>query len=170
MSPIRLTVALSTLLVATPALAEAPYTHDQIVNFLASTAELGASRAICIGSIEECSPQAAPGLDMRVQFDLGSDELVPATRQVLGFFATAILDPRLSAASFLIEGHTDARGTAEYNFDLSARRAESVRLFLIEAGVPAERLDAVGLGETTPRTADPMDDENRRVELRAVVR
>ena len=155
---------------AMPAAAESPYTLDHVVDFLASTAELGASRAICIGSVEECMPPSAPGLDMRVQFDLDSDRLAPDAQQVLGVFAAALNDPRLAAADFRIEGHTDARGSATYNDGLSERRAEAVRRFLIEAGVPEARLEAVGLGQHQPRTDNPLDDENRRVELRAVIR
>lgn len=155
---------------ATPAAAESPYTLDHVVDFLASTAELGASRAICIGSVQDCIPPAAPGLDMRVQFDLDSDRIAPEAQQVLGVFAAALTDPRLAAADFRIEGHTDARGSVAYNDGLSERRAEAVRRFLIEAGVPEARLEAVGLGQHRPRTDNPLDDENRRVELRAVVR
>jgi outer membrane protein OmpA-like peptidoglycan-associated protein len=49
-----------------------------------------------------------------------------------------------------VEGHTDDRGDDASNMDLSQRRAESVRKYLIDKGVPAERLKAVGYGESQP--------------------
>ncbi|MFN4098630.1 MAG: OmpA family protein [Pararhodobacter sp.] len=169
MKHISLSFTLVVLLMTAPAFAQT-YSRDQIIDFLAGTAELGASRSLCIGTVAECAPPAAPGLDMRVQFDLDSDRLTPEASQVLGLFAGALVDPRLAAADFRIEGHTDARGGAAYNDQLSERRAQAVRSFLIDVGVPETRLEAVGLGQSAPRTADPLDDENRRVELRAVIR
>jgi outer membrane protein OmpA-like peptidoglycan-associated protein/opacity protein-like surface antigen len=70
-----------------------------------------------------------------------------------------------------IRGHTDASGEAEANRDLSVRRAESVRQALIQLGLPAARLTAVGYGEEAP-IADNGTPEgrasNRRVEVRRV--
>jgi outer membrane protein OmpA-like peptidoglycan-associated protein len=50
----------------------------------------------------------------------------------------------------LIEGHTDSRGTAEYNQALSAQRAAAVQDALLARGVPASQLRAIGRGESTP--------------------
>ena len=67
-----------------------------------------------------------------------------------------------------VEGHTDSQGKDKYNLDLSQRRSESVRAYLIAQGVAPDRLDAVGYGETVPiadnKTADGRA-ENRRVEF-----
>jgi len=49
-----------------------------------------------------------------------------------------------------IEGHTDSRGNAEWNMNLSRRRAESVRKFLVDSGIEADRLEAEGFGKTRP--------------------
>jgi outer membrane protein OmpA-like peptidoglycan-associated protein len=67
-----------------------------------------------------------------------------------------------------IEGHTDAEGTPERNARLSKRRAEAVAQYLAEAGVDAERLSAIGYGETRP--VAPNDTagnraRNRRIEF-----
>jgi outer membrane protein OmpA-like peptidoglycan-associated protein len=75
-----------------------------------------------------------------------------------------------------IEGHTDARGSADYNLELSERRAESVQEYLIGKGVSADRLVAKGYGETKPVEEDCKDkasskerkrcwSKNRRVEF-----
>ena len=67
-----------------------------------------------------------------------------------------------------IAGHTDSRGSDKYNMNLSQRRAEAVRNYLISKGIAAERLSAKGYGESQP-VADNATDEgrfkNRRVEL-----
>ena len=68
-----------------------------------------------------------------------------------------------------IAGHTDARGSAQYNLALSEKRAEAVRRYLIEAGIPAQRLRARGYGESQPlRSGNDASSyaANRRVELR----
>ncbi len=53
-----------------------------------------------------------------------------------------------------IEGHTDSRGTDEYNADLSRRRANSVMKWLVEQGVEADRLTAKGFGERNPEVPE----------------
>jgi outer membrane protein OmpA-like peptidoglycan-associated protein len=69
----------------------------------------------------------------------------------------------------LLEGHADRAGSSPYNLDLSARRARSVRNWLIgQGGVPPERLQAVGRGDTQPIVDAPNKDLqylNRRVEV-----
>ena len=67
-----------------------------------------------------------------------------------------------------VAGHTDSRGSDEYNINLSQRRADAVRNYLISKGIAADRLTAKGYGESQP-VADNATDEgrfkNRRVEL-----
>jgi outer membrane protein OmpA-like peptidoglycan-associated protein len=65
-------------------------------------------------------------------------------------------------------GHTDNTGTAAYNFDLSQRRAIAVRDILLGAGVPSNRLSAVGAGEDRPVATNLTTSgraQNRRVEI-----
>ena len=67
-----------------------------------------------------------------------------------------------------VAGHTDSRGSDEYNMKLSQRRAEAVRSYLVSKGIASDRLSAKGYGESQP-VADNATDEgrfqNRRVEL-----
>jgi outer membrane protein OmpA-like peptidoglycan-associated protein len=74
----------------------------------------------------------------------------------------ALSDPRLAGNTFLIAGHSDGRGSADYNVDLSQKRAEAVRLHLItKFGVGAERLVAKGMGAKQLKNAkDPLAAEN----------
>jgi outer membrane protein OmpA-like peptidoglycan-associated protein len=68
----------------------------------------------------------------------------------------------------LIEGHTDNTGSAAYNQDLSQRRAEAVRQFLIQQGISPGRLIARGYGEAYPVTSNSNPagrQQNRRVEI-----
>ncbi len=71
-------------------------------------------------------------------------------------------------ANIEVAGHTDSRGSDEYNMTLSQQRAEAVRNYLISKGIAADRLTAKGYGESQP-VADNATDEgrfkNRRVEL-----
>ena len=84
--------------------------------------------------------------------------------------AGAMLSAEFADTRFLLVGHTDARGGAEYNLDLSYRRAASLRQWLVERfGFRAERISAEGRGEQEPvATGNSPDDHarNRRVELR----
>jgi len=57
--------------------------------------------------------------------------------------------------SLEIEGHTDSRGSEEYNLDLSERRAASVRDWLVDNGIDGARLSAVGKGEGDPQVPEP---------------
>ena len=52
--------------------------------------------------------------------------------------------------AFTVEGHADERGTREYNFALGARRAESVKAYLISKGVSAGRIKTVSYGKERP--------------------
>ena len=70
-----------------------------------------------------------------------------------------------------VAGHTDAVGPGEYNQTLSEKRAEAVKTFLTERGVPADRIMVVGYGEAQPRASnDTVEGRrlNRRVEIRAI--
>jgi OOP family OmpA-OmpF porin len=101
-----------------------------------------------------------------VTFEYGSDRLKPEASKTLDeAVATLRLNPDVSVE---VAGHTDGRGSGAYNLDLSQRRAEAVRLHLIERGV-ANVLTARGYGEREP-IADNMTEagraENRRVVLR----
>ncbi len=162
--------ALAIALVSGGAFAEPMQSSEDIVKFFANAVDLGASRAICVGTEDECAKKAkAPaqtGLDMLVNFDLDSAELTPDARAKLSEFAKALRDNRLKAHTFLVEGHTDASGPTDYNERLSERRAQSVTAFLLSNGIESSRIRPIGMGETHPRVTNPYDPVNRRVEMR----
>lgn len=139
----------------------------EIVDFFVKS-KLGAERGLCIGTEQECDKTAPKpaGLDMLINFELDSANLTEQAQQNLDEFAKALHNDQLASARFIVEGYTDARGSEEYNLTLSERRAQAVTRFLYEKGVPQEKVSAMGMGETNPRAADPLDGENRRVEMR----
>jgi outer membrane protein OmpA-like peptidoglycan-associated protein len=79
----------------------------------------------------------------------------------------ALKDPRLSNYKFKIAGHTDAKGSAEYNQKLSERRAASVRNYLIfQYDLEPERIETAGFGKSQLLDpAKPEDGINRRVQV-----
>ena len=76
--------------------------------------------------------------------------------------------PQLEGRKFTVIGHTDAKGSDVYNKALSDRRAAAVRAYLMNNGVAASRLKAMGKGESQLLNSDEPDAaENRRVEIQA---
>lgn len=143
------------------------YTADQLIEFMVEQADLGSARSLCIGTKSECA-EAQPkpkGFDMRLTFDLDSSALLPEAKANLEVVAAALKDDRLRVAKFKVEGHTDARGSDDYNMNLSIARARSVAEFLVSRDVDPSRILAEGHGESAPLAADPLDPDNRRVEL-----
>lgn len=69
----------------------------------------------------------------------------------------------------LIEGHCDSRGSDEYNRGLGERRANSIRDYMVTAGIAAERIQTISWGEEKPAVANPQSEEeysqNRRGEF-----
>ncbi len=102
-----------------------------------------------------------------ILFDTNSDRLKPESAAPIQAVAKALeTDPALK---LLIEGHTDAAGSAEANLDLSKRRAEAVKAVLVsQFNVAASRLTTNGLGATKPIDSNDTPKgraQNRRVEF-----
>ena len=101
-----------------------------------------------------------------VLFDTGSYTLKPGAREKLAKISGIVLaHPGLNLQ---IEGHTDSVGGDEFNQQLSERRADSVRDFLAEQGVPGSAISARGFGKTQPVAGNDTAEgrqRNRRVEL-----
>jgi outer membrane protein OmpA-like peptidoglycan-associated protein len=108
-----------------------------------------------------------PGIDLQINFELGSAEIGAAAKDALVKLGTALRDPRLKDQTILVAGHTDGKGDKAYNQGLSERRAAAVRGFLVEKfGLGADRLVAIGYGfERLKNKDDPNAAENRRVQV-----
>jgi peptidoglycan-associated lipoprotein len=101
--------------------------------------------------------QATPGSQQdfvvnvgdRVFFETDSSELTPQSRATLDKQAQW-LGNYSQYGQFTIEGHADERGTREYNIALGARRAQTVRDYLISRGVAANRMRTISYGKERP--------------------
>jgi outer membrane protein OmpA-like peptidoglycan-associated protein len=99
-------------------------------------------------------------------FKVGSAEIPDTLKKQLDVFAEVLKSKRGSGKLLRVEGHADASGAAAYNQNLSQRRAEAVKGYLVDLGAEASMLEAVGMGASIPKIkADPFSAENRRVEI-----
>lgn len=116
---------------------------------------------------EIVAKQELPKVDVTIQFDLDSDRIRPDSIAAVNELGVALISEALKNSRIALNGHTDASGSAEYNQDLSDRRAASVRAYLIKTfGIPEDRLLAIGFGEERLKNnGDPEGPENRRVEV-----
>jgi outer membrane protein OmpA-like peptidoglycan-associated protein len=107
-------------------------------------------------------------VNINISFDFDSaalrEDQKPKLVALCGAMTTA------DVQMFRILGHTDSSGAADYNERLSKLRAEEVKRYLVsDCGIPADRMEAVGVGKRFPfDPADPRADVNRRVEFQAL--
>jgi outer membrane protein OmpA-like peptidoglycan-associated protein len=158
---------------------QAPPSVDSIINSLKADTggqAPGQTRALRPGAAAMATSAPAPtvaepkpaSINIQINFDFNSDRISPSSEQTMANLAAALMSPQLQNRNFTVIGHTDAKGSDAYNMALSERRAQAVRRYLIEKGVSAARLRAVGKGKTQLlNTADPYAPENRRVEILA---
>ncbi len=108
-----------------------------------------------------------PTIDLTIYFNYNSAEITPRSIPTLIKLGRALSDKQLKEGTFLVAGHTDARGSDEYNLKLSQKRSMAVKNFLLENfGLEYTRLVAVGYGEEELKDYDyPESGENRRVQV-----
>ena len=107
-----------------------------------------------------------PNVDLSIQFEFDSAKVLPESRPLLDNLAKAINSDKLRGFTFVVEGHTDIVGSADYNQKLSNQRALSVLAYLASKGVSKERLKTLGKGSTELLMPDKPDAaENRRVRI-----
>jgi OmpA-OmpF porin, OOP family len=112
-----------------------------------------------------CELKADIKLD-QVQFKSGTAELSGESKAILDNIAKILKDNQHLV--FEVAGHTDNRGDHNFNVSLSEKRAQSVRQYLIDDGVSADRLTAKGYGPDKPVASNDTREgrsQNRRVEL-----
>jgi outer membrane protein OmpA-like peptidoglycan-associated protein len=110
---------------------------------------------------------AGQSVNLNIPFQSNSSMLQPEATAQLKALGAALNSPTVVGDRFLVAGHTDAKGSAQHNKQLSLKRAEAVKRFLVAAGMDASRLDVIGYGSEKPLLPDqPEDPSNRRVEIR----
>lgn len=106
-----------------------------------------------------------------VYFDFDRAELTEKAKEVL----TQVGDVLLKEPRFVItvEGHTDARGTEDYNMTLGSKRAVKVKEFLIAYGVSADRMETVSYGKEKPKALGESEEayaQNRRANFKVSIK
>jgi len=136
-----------------------------------TTVGSGSARSVGVGGDGGLSPEemAARGMNGGLQyvfyFDFDQSALSAETRSALDAQAAAL---RGQSGVVRLEGHTDDRGTREYNLALGERRAQAVANYLKLQGVDATRIEVVSYGEERPAAMGEDESawaKNRRVEL-----
>lgn len=118
-------------------------------------------------AVKRADRSQAPSIDLEILFEYKSAEITPPAAAALAPLGRALSDARLAGDAFLIAGHTDGKGSAEYNLALSQKRAESVRQYLIaNFGIDGAKLVATGMGSKHLKNPQwPLAAENRRVQI-----
>jgi len=120
-----------------------------------------------IGSVKQEARGMVITLSGSVLFASAQWELLPEAQVKLGDVAKALTE-RDPDSKMVVEGHTDSQGTPSFNLDLSQKRADAVRTYLVSRGIAGDRITAQGFGLARP-IADNGSAEgranNRRVEI-----
>lgn len=137
----------------------------QVETFLFPEAECESTKYQCMA----VRPSTERSIGMDIRFPTGSADLTAEARSQLENLGKVLAsrNGKLAPGEIVIEGHTDARGSAELNRRLSEQRAQSVVKHLVAVhGVDAKALKPVGRGKDELKdTAHPDSQLNRRVEL-----
>ena len=108
-----------------------------------------------------------PKIDLEINFDYNSDRVSAKSLPSVQALGRALANPDLKGSTFIVAGHTDAAGSDAYNQELSERRADSIKRYLVEkSGISSTDLVTVGYGKTQLKDpANPLAEVNRRVQV-----
>ena len=126
-------------------------------------------RAMIVAQEREVKRQlmdAATAVGSVFYFDYDSSSLTDDSRLAIDAHVALIM---AGSDSVRLEGHTDERGTREYNLALGERRANAVRDYMVASGVPAYRIETISYGEENPVAYGSGESnwmKNRRVEIK----
>ena len=147
--------------------ANARLTASEEARVLAEARTAAATEALAkLAAVKEESRGLVITLSGSVLFRSDESKLMAGAQTRLGQVTDALLATK--ERRLLVEGHTDSQGTEAYNVDLSQRRADAVRQFLIQQGYDSGSIQAVGIGETRPVAENETAEgraNNRRVEI-----
>ncbi|THD60380.1 MAG: OmpA family protein [Bradyrhizobium sp.] len=108
-----------------------------------------------------------PNIDLEITFDYNSADISAKSLPAVQALGRALTNPDLKGSTFLVAGHTDAAGGDAFNQDLSERRADSIKRYLMSKfNIAGPDLVTVGYGKTKLKNPnDPLAEENRRVQV-----
>jgi outer membrane protein OmpA-like peptidoglycan-associated protein len=128
-----------------------------------------ATRSLSTTEREEIASAAKdkPNIDLEITFDYNSANISAKSLPSVQALGRALTSPDLKGSTFVVAGHTDAAGGESYNQDLSERRADSIKRYLVEKyGIAAADLVTVGYGKSKLKDpSQPMAEVNRRVQV-----
>jgi outer membrane protein OmpA-like peptidoglycan-associated protein len=127
------------------------------------------TRSLTLDERQELATSAKDKLsiDIDIDFDFNSAQIGATATPGITALGKALSSPQLANGTFMLAGHTDGKGSDAFNQDLSERRADAVKRYLIARyKLPANNLIAVGYGKTMLKNKDnPLAPENRRVQV-----
>ena len=108
-----------------------------------------------------------PNIDLEITFEYNSADISSKSLPAVQALGKALSGPDLKGSTFVVAGHTDAVGGESYNQELSERRADSIKRYLVDKfGIVGTDLVTVGYGKSKPKDPSaPMDPANRRVQV-----
>jgi outer membrane protein OmpA-like peptidoglycan-associated protein len=108
-----------------------------------------------------------PKIDLEINFDYNSADISTRSLPSVQALGRALSNPDLKGSTFIVAGHTDAAGSETYNQDLSERRADSIKKYLVDKyGIVGTDLVTVGYGKSKLKDpANPLAEVNRRVQV-----
>jgi outer membrane protein OmpA-like peptidoglycan-associated protein len=127
------------------------------------------TRSLSMGEREEIAEIAAtkPKIDLEIHFDFNSADISKDSMSSVQALGDALSDPQLRGSTFVVAGHTDGVGGEQFNQELSERRADTIKHYLVDHyHLASGDLVTVGYGKTKLKNAaDPSDGVNRRVQV-----
>lgn len=142
--------------------------HEENMSEISQTAQEALERAIAAGQLAEGKfLYETVFSDDKVRFGFDEDQLTDTAEQALGFFVDD-LKARNQDVFIEIQGHTDSIGGEEYNLMLGERRAQSVRRYLSQSGIPLHRMSVISYGMSAP-IADNSTEEGRALNRRVTL-
>ena len=128
-----------------------------------------ATRSLSSTEREEIASAAKdkPNIDLEITFDYNSADIGTKSLPSVQALGRALTSPDLKGSTFVVAGHTDAAGGEGYNQELSERRADSIKRYLVDKySIAATDLVTVGYGKSKLKDpSQPMAEVNRRVQV-----
>ena len=128
-----------------------------------------ATRSLSVSEREEIASivKDKRKIDLEINFDYNSADISAKSLPSVQALGRALASSDLKGSTFVVAGHTDAAGGEGYNQDLSERRADSIKRYLVEKyGINGSDLVTVGYGKSKLKDpSQPMAEANRRVQV-----
>src|ERR1700737_2954667 len=127
------------------------------------------TRSLSVSEREEIATivKDKPKIDLEINFDYNSADISAKSLPSVQALGRALSNADLKGSTFVVAGHTDAAGGEAYNQELSERRADSIKKYLVDKyGITGSDLVTVGYGKSKLKdAANPLSEVNRRVQV-----